>query len=64
VSKASLRVETYGAVDETNACIGLVRLHTSDSELDPVLARIQNELFDWGRIFQRRSPPMRSQARP
>lgn len=48
VSKASLRVETYGAVDETNACIGLVRLHTTGGELDPVMARIQNELFDLG----------------
>jgi cob(I)alamin adenosyltransferase len=36
-------------VDETNACIGLARLHTSgDPELDPVLQRIQNDLFDLG----------------
>jgi cob(I)alamin adenosyltransferase len=49
VSKASLRVEAYGAVDETNACVGLARLHTaSDAVLDPMLARIQNELFDLG----------------
>lgn len=48
VSKASLRVETYGAVDETNACIGLARLHTAGGPLDDILARIQNELFDLG----------------
>lgn len=49
VSKDSLRVEAYGAVDETNACIGLVRLHTAgDAVLDPMLERIQNELFDLG----------------
>ena len=49
VSKASLRVEAYGAVDEANACIGLARLHTADEpQLDPILARIQNELFDLG----------------
>lgn len=49
VSKASLRVEAYGAVDETNACLGLVRLHTADDAvLDPILGRIQNELFDLG----------------
>ncbi len=48
VSKASLRVETYGAVDETNACIGLARLHTAGQPLDEVLARLQNELFDLG----------------
>jgi cob(I)alamin adenosyltransferase len=49
VSKSSLRVETYGAVDEANACVGLARLHTGgEPELDAMLARIQNELFDLG----------------
>lgn len=47
VSKASLRVEAYGAVDEANACLGLARLH-ADTELDTMLARVQNELFDLG----------------
>ncbi len=47
--KDNPRVEAYGDVDETNACIGLVRLHTADeAELDAILARIQNELFDLG----------------
>ena len=47
--KDNPRVEAYGDVDETNACIGLVRLHTGDEpELDAILARIQNELFDLG----------------
>jgi cob(I)alamin adenosyltransferase len=49
VSKSSGRVEAYGAVDEANACLGLARLHTStDAELDAMLGRIQNELFDLG----------------
>jgi cob(I)alamin adenosyltransferase len=49
VSKADLRVEAYGAVDETNACLGLARLHTAgDGEFDAILARVQNELFDLG----------------
>jgi cob(I)alamin adenosyltransferase len=49
VRKDDLRVTAYGEVDETNACIGLARLHTADdAALDPVLARIQNELFDLG----------------
>ena len=49
VSKADLRVEAYGAVDETNACLGLARRHTAeDADLDAMLARIQNELFDLG----------------
>jgi cob(I)alamin adenosyltransferase len=49
VSKTDLRVGAYGAVDETNACIGLARVHTGgDAELDAMLGRIQNELFDLG----------------
>ncbi|MFC6050146.1 ATP:cob(I)alamin adenosyltransferase, partial [Methylobacterium hispanicum] len=46
-SKADLRVETYGTVDETNACIGLARLH-AEPRLDAMLAAIQNDLFDLG----------------
>ncbi|EAU42267.1 hypothetical protein FP2506_05496 [Fulvimarina pelagi HTCC2506] len=45
--KHDLRVETYGTVDELNAVIGLARLH-SLGDLDDMLARIQNELFDLG----------------
>jgi cob(I)alamin adenosyltransferase len=49
VSKSDARVEAYGAVDEANACLGLVRLHTADDPgLDAMLGRIQNELFDLG----------------
>jgi cob(I)alamin adenosyltransferase len=49
VSKADARVEAYGAVDETNACLGLARLHTgSDPAFDALLGRLQNELFDLG----------------
>jgi cob(I)alamin adenosyltransferase len=49
-SKADLRVEAIGAVDEANACIGLARLDTQASRpgLDAMLARIQNDLFDLG----------------
>ncbi|HEY7383812.1 MAG TPA: cob(I)yrinic acid a,c-diamide adenosyltransferase [Beijerinckiaceae bacterium] len=47
--KHDLRIEAYGTVDETNACIGLVRLHTGqDTVLDAMLARVQNDLFDLG----------------
>jgi cob(I)alamin adenosyltransferase len=47
VRKDALRVEAYGTVDEANAVIGLLRLHTQD-EPDAMLARIQNDLFDVG----------------
>ncbi len=46
--KYDLRIEAYGTVDETNACLGLVRLHTSGDPLDAILSRIQNDLFDLG----------------
>lgn len=51
VSKADLRIEAYGTVDETNAAIGVARQHTTHARaatLDAMLARIQNELFDLG----------------
>jgi cob(I)alamin adenosyltransferase len=49
VSKASARVMAYGEVDELNCVIGLARLQTtSDDVLDPMLGRIQNDLFDLG----------------
>jgi cob(I)alamin adenosyltransferase len=47
--KYDLRVAAYGTVDEVNAVIGVARLHAAgDRELDPMLARIQNDLFDVG----------------
>ncbi len=49
VGKSDLRVEAYGTVDEANATIGLLRLHTAgNAEVDAMLARIQNDLFDVG----------------
>lgn len=48
VPKHDLRVEAYGAVDEANAAIGLARLHTAATDLDAMLSRIQNDLFDLG----------------
>lgn len=48
LSKSDLRVRAYGDVDETNAVIGLVRLHLESRLLDDMLSRIQNDLFDLG----------------
>ncbi|HVY18184.1 MAG TPA: cob(I)yrinic acid a,c-diamide adenosyltransferase [Rhodopila sp.] len=49
LSKDDDRIEALGAVDEANACIGVLRLHTRhDNEADATLARIQNDLFDVG----------------
>lgn len=49
VAKNDIRVTAYGTVDETNAVIGVARLHSSDNaDIDAMLARIQNDLFDLG----------------
>jgi cob(I)alamin adenosyltransferase len=46
-SKAAPRFAAIGAVDETNAAIGLARLD-AQGDLDAMLGRIQNDLFDLG----------------
>jgi cob(I)alamin adenosyltransferase len=63
VRKDALRVETFGTVDEANAVIGLLRLHTRDRpEEDAMLARIQNDLFDLGADLC--APPSPDEAAP
>lgn len=46
VSKASLRVEAYGTLDETNAAIGFARAAIEAPRLDAVLGFIQQRLFN------------------
>ncbi len=52
VSKADLRVEAYGDIDELMACLGLCRLAIADvealTELDALLETILQRLFDLG----------------
>src|SRR3982750_3492774 len=45
--KHALRIAAFGTVDEANATLGLVRLHTTGDD-DEMLVRIQNDLFDLG----------------
>lgn len=49
-SKADLRIEAYGTVDEANCCVGMARQHTGPHhpDIDAMLVRIQNDLFDLG----------------
>ena len=64
--KHDLRVAAYGTVDETNSVIGIVRLHTAGHEIDAMLGRIQNDLFDVGADLARpnepapKTPPLRA----
>ncbi|MCX7323416.1 MAG: cob(I)yrinic acid a,c-diamide adenosyltransferase [Hyphomicrobiales bacterium] len=48
--KFDLRISAFGTVDETNATLGLARLHvlSEDPHVDAMLGRIQNDLFDLG----------------
>lgn len=48
VAKDSLRVSTYGTVDEANSAIGMARAYLQDDEMDKDLAHLQNALFDVG----------------
>jgi cob(I)alamin adenosyltransferase len=50
VPKHALRISAYGTVDETNATIGMARIHLGGQHpaVDAKLARIQNDLFDLG----------------
>lgn len=49
VLKYDLRVAAYGTVDEGNAAIGIARLHLgTQPDVDGILARVQNDLFDLG----------------
>ncbi|MEL6374654.1 MAG: cob(I)yrinic acid a,c-diamide adenosyltransferase [Pseudomonadota bacterium] len=53
LAKDAPRIAAYGTVDETNAAIGVARVHLRDGRaasdaMDGWLARIQNDLFDLG----------------
>jgi cob(I)alamin adenosyltransferase len=50
VPKHAPRIAAYGTVDETNAAIGVARIHlaSTNAKTDAMLGRIQNDLFDLG----------------
>jgi len=49
VHKSHVRVEAYGAVDETNAALGVAILHAGDiPKMRELLESIQHDLFDVG----------------
>ncbi len=51
ISKASLRIETYGTIDELNAYIGLVRDCEVNEQRKPQLKEIQDRLFTMGSLL-------------
>ena len=60
VSKLDARIAAYGTVDELNAAIGVVLAAEGPAEMQKVLERIQNELFDLGADL---SVPMEREGR-
>jgi len=50
VAKHGIRIAAYGTVDEANASVGMARVHlaSGDPDVDAMLLRIQNDLFDLG----------------
>ena len=70
-ARMHLRIEAYGTVDELNAVLGMARADALTSDVDLLLARVQNELFDLGaelatpdRRPKRRRPWARTTLRP
>ncbi|HEY4310382.1 MAG TPA: cob(I)yrinic acid a,c-diamide adenosyltransferase [Pirellulales bacterium] len=62
VPKDAPRIEAYGTVDELNALLGLVRCETLAPDIDALLARIQNELFDVGAELATPNPQAKNTA--
>jgi cob(I)alamin adenosyltransferase len=50
IPKHAPRIAAYGTVDETNAVVGVARVHVAATHpaVDAMLGRIQNDLFDLG----------------
>ena len=62
VSKASMRVEAYGTVDELISSIGFARSICSDETIRTFLKQVQRELFSLGSALA--TPPESSKKPP
>ena len=51
LSKADIRIEAYGTVDELNSFIGIIISEINDDKSEKDLLRIQKRLFDLGAIL-------------
>jgi cob(I)alamin adenosyltransferase len=63
VPKDHPRIEAYGTVDELNAVLGLARCEKLPPDVDDLLGRIQNELFDVGAELATPQPEAKGIAR-
>ncbi len=62
--KDDLRVEAYGAIDETNSAIGVARVSLDEKsrDLDAMLEAIQQDLFDLGAELATPVDPSKAQT--
>ena len=51
VSKDSIRIESYGTVDELNSYLGLIRDYNLNEEDEKVIIEIQDRLFTLGSLL-------------
>ena len=51
VKKYDLRLEAYGTIDELNAAIGVLRSSELPANIDEILYKIQNKLFNIGSLL-------------
>lgn len=63
VSKAHVRVEAYGTVDELNAVLGWCATQVADPEIVERLGTVQHDLFTLGADLAT-PPPREGRARP
>ncbi len=48
VEKNALRIETIGSIDELNSLLGLLLAHGVSADVEHILLKLQNRLFDLG----------------
>lgn len=48
ISKADIRLESYGTIDELNSLVGLLATYVDDKETEETLTQIQKNLFTVG----------------
>lgn len=64
VRKDHARIEAFGTVDELNSQLGVVRTLAASAGFDPLLRRVQCELFDLVPNSPRRAPTRNGSRRP
>jgi cob(I)alamin adenosyltransferase len=62
VAKDAPRIEAFGTVDELNASLGVVRTEPLPADVESLLARIQNQLFDLGALLATPKPTAAASA--